>query len=79
VLKKVRGTGHDRCEKREIATIGGGADLKINMIERKISQIRPEELGIHEREKTQKVELQPDSLYRWHSFCNFHFHCFYSL
>jgi hypothetical protein len=35
-------------------TIGGGAELAINMIEPKISQSRPEKLEISQREKNLK-------------------------
>jgi hypothetical protein len=53
-LKTVEGTTDGRLERCEILTIEGGADLRRNMIEPEISQIRPEELEIHQREKNQK-------------------------
>jgi hypothetical protein len=53
-LKKVRGAGHDPFEKCEIATIGGGADLRINMVEPKTSEICREELDTHQRGKRPK-------------------------
>jgi hypothetical protein len=75
----VRGSAHDRFQKCEIATIGGDVDSKIKMIELKRLQSRPEELEIRQRKKTHKVELWPDSLDRWQSFCKFPFQHFYSL
>jgi hypothetical protein len=47
----VSGITHDCFQRCEIAAIGGGADLKINMNEPMISQIWPEELEIHQREE----------------------------
>jgi hypothetical protein len=47
----VRGTAYERFEQCEIANIGGDADFEINMIELKLSQIRPEKLEIHDREE----------------------------
>jgi hypothetical protein len=47
----VTGTAHDPHEVCEIAAIGGGAAFKINMIEPKISSIRPDELEKHHREE----------------------------
>jgi hypothetical protein len=78
-LKKVRRTPQDRSQKREIATIEGDADLKINMIELKISSICPEELEIHHWEKSPTTRT-PATFTVWMAIIlRSPFYCFYSL
>jgi hypothetical protein len=78
-LKKLRGAADDRFRECELAIIGGDAESNIKAIELKISHIRPEELEMHHRGKSEKVGLLTDSPCRWQSLDDFPFHSFYLL